>query len=172
MESEFTRELDKLSKSEAETTSFWQAKFSALNQTFLRTDTELRLLRGDLESREQEREEFRSRYELLAREIRERDEEIRNLKGQIRGLKEWVSTSTRSDGTARTSDEVFGEGMARLGNGLLNWVLVHFRRGRVGECLFFSFGLHFGGERGWKVVCRVGWGFFHLKWKVFFRLKR
>lgn len=55
------------------------------------------------------------------------------LKAQVRGLKEWVSVSTRADGQAQTSDEVFGEGMARLGNGLQNWVLVNFRRARVGE---------------------------------------
>ncbi|KAM7206313.1 AKAP7 2'5' RNA ligase-like domain containing protein [Rhypophila sp. PSN 637] len=151
MESEFTRELDKLSRSESETSSFWQAKYSSLNQQYLRTDTELRLLRSEQqqqanssseksqnqererqEQQQQEREAlFRSRYESLARQLRERDDEIRTLQGQIRGLKEWVSTSTRSDGTAQTSDEVFGEGMARLGNSLQNWVLVNFRRAKI-----------------------------------------
>lgn len=43
--------------------------------------------------------------------------------------------STRSDGQAQTSDEVFGEGMAKLGNGLQNWVLVNFRRAKIGELL-------------------------------------
>ena len=33
-----------------------------------------------------------------------------------------------------TSDEVFGDGMARLGNGLQNWVTVNFRRARLGMC--------------------------------------
>ncbi|KAK4214462.1 AKAP7 2'5' RNA ligase-like domain-containing protein [Rhypophila decipiens] len=167
MESEFTRELDKLSRSESETSSFWQAKYSSLNQQYLRTDTELRLLRSEQQQQQQqqqtssseksqnqerERQEqqqqqqqqqqereaaaaaaalFRSRYESLARQLRERDDEIRTLQGQIRGLKEWVSTSTRSDGTAQTSDEVFGEGMARLGNSLQNWVLVNFRRAKI-----------------------------------------
>ncbi|KAM7217745.1 hypothetical protein V8F06_006879 [Rhypophila decipiens] len=152
MESEFTRELDKLSRSESETSSFWQAKYSSLNQQYLRTDTELRLLRSEQQQQQQqqansseksqnqerERQEqqerealFRSRYESLARQLRERDDEIRTLHAQIRGLKEWVSTSTRSDGTAQTSDEVFGEGMARLGNSLQNWVLVNFRRAKI-----------------------------------------
>jgi hypothetical protein len=69
-----------------------------------------------------------------AREVVEhKDGEIARLQAQVRGLKEWVSVSTRADGQAQTSDEVFGEGMARLGNGLQNWVLVNFRRARVGK---------------------------------------
>lgn len=55
----------------------------------------------------------------------------------MRGLKEWVSTSTRTDG--QTSDEVFGDGMARLGNGLQNWVIVNFRKAKMGEFLLFIF---------------------------------
>ena len=134
MEREFTRELDKLSQNESETATFWQSKHSALNQQFLRTDTELRLLRSEVEVREAEREELRQGWEVLRRELKERDDEIRGLRGQVRGLKEWVSTSTRTDG--QTSDEVFGDGMARLGNGLQNWVIVHFRKAKMGE--FFS----------------------------------
>ncbi|KAK3946397.1 hypothetical protein QBC46DRAFT_415392 [Diplogelasinospora grovesii] len=131
MESEFQRELDKLSTTESETALFWQAKHSALNQQFLRTDTELRLLRTEVELREAERNELRAGWESMRRDLRERDAEVRNLKSQIRGLKEWVSNSTRSNGQAQTSDEVFGDGMARLGNGLQNWVLVHFRKAKL-----------------------------------------
>ena len=130
METEFQRELDKLSQNESETASFWQAKHSALNQQFLRTDTELRLLRAELDVREAEREELRSGWETMKREVRERDDEIRDLKAQVRGLKEWVSTSTKADSS--TSDEVFGDGMARLGNGLQNWIIVNFRRAKLG----------------------------------------
>lgn len=129
METEFQRELDKLSQNESETASFWQAKHSALNQQFLRTDTELRLLRAELDVREAEREELRSGWETMKREVRERDDEIRDLKAQVRGLKEWVSTSTKADSS--TSDEVFGDGMARLGNGLQNWIIVNFRRAKL-----------------------------------------
>lgn len=73
-----------------------------------------------------------------------REEEARSLRAQVRGLKEWVSTSTRALGGSdgRTSDEVFGEGMARLGNGLQNWVIMNFRRAKVqGEfgCVELSF---------------------------------
>jgi hypothetical protein len=72
-----------------------------------------------------------------ARDLVDRKEdEVAELRAQVRGLKEWVSVSTRADGEAQTSDEVFGEGMSRLGNGLQNWVLVNFRRARVGECGF------------------------------------
>jgi hypothetical protein len=126
MEGEFRRELDRLSANESETASFWQARHSALNQQFLRTDTELRLLRAEAES-------LRAGSEAAARALRGRDAEIRDLRAQVRGLKEWVSTSTRSDGQTRTSDEVFGDGMARLGNGLQNWVIVNFRKVRLGK---------------------------------------
>lgn len=131
MEREFHRELDKLSQNESETATFWQAKHSALNQQYLRTDTELRLLRAEVEVREGEREELREGWEVLRRELKERDEEIRGLRGQVRGLKEWVSNSTRTDG--QECDEVFGEGMARLGNGLQNWVIVNFRKAKISE---------------------------------------
>lgn len=132
METEFQRELDKLSHNESETASFWQAKHSALNQQFLRTDTQLRLLRDEMRTRETETEEVtRGWRDALRTELAGRDDEIRDLRAQIRGLKEWVSTSTRADGTANTSDEVFGEGMARLGNGLQNWVITNFRRAKI-----------------------------------------
>ncbi|KAK0635001.1 hypothetical protein B0T17DRAFT_611933 [Bombardia bombarda] len=131
METEFTRELDKLSTTESEVASFWQAKYSALNQQFLRSDTDVRLLRAEVELREAERGELRSGCEAARRDVRQRDDEIRSLRSQIHGLKEWVSTSTRSDGQAQTSDEVFGDGMTRLGNGLQNWVLVNFRRAKI-----------------------------------------
>ncbi|UNI16149.1 hypothetical protein JDV02_002615 [Purpureocillium takamizusanense] len=129
MESEFHRELDKLSQNESETATFWQAKHSALNQQFLRTDTELRLLRAEVDVREAERAELRQGWEVLRRELRERDDEVRGLRGQVRGLKEFVSTSTRTG--SQTSDEVFGDGMARLGNGLQNWVIMHFRKAKL-----------------------------------------
>lgn len=131
MEREFQRQLDKLSQNESETTTFWQTKYSQLNQQFLRTDTELRLLRNEVEVREEEREELRQGWEMLHRELKERDDDIRGLRGQVRGLKEFVSTSTRTDG--QTSDEVFGDGMTRLGNGLQNWVIVNFRKAKMGE---------------------------------------
>lgn len=136
METQFQRELDKLSANESETASFWQAKHSALNQQFLRTDTELRLLRAEVDLREAEREELRAGWETMRRSLRERDDEVRDLRVQVRGLKEWVSNSTRSDGQTQTSDEVFGDGMANLGNGLQNWVIVHFRRARLGKPWF------------------------------------
>lgn len=129
MEREFTKELDKLSQNESETATFWQAKHSTLNQQFLRTDTELRLLRAEVDVRTAEREELREGWEVLRRELKERDDEVRGLRGQVRGLKEWVSTSTRTDG--QTSDEVFGDGMTRLGNGLQNWVIVNFRKAKL-----------------------------------------
>ncbi|KAK0674510.1 hypothetical protein QBC41DRAFT_297598 [Cercophora samala] len=64
-----------------------------------------------------------------------KDEEIAQLKDQIRGLKEFVSKSGSGTGIngagQTTSDEVFGEGMGKLGNGLQNWVLVYWRRSKI-----------------------------------------
>ena len=131
MEREFARELDKLCQNESETAAFWQAKHSALNQQFLRTDAELRVLRSGVDAREAERAELRHGWEMLRGELRERDDEIRSLKGQIHALKKFVSTSTRADD--QTSDDVFGEAMAKLGNGLQNWVISNFRRAKLGK---------------------------------------
>ncbi|KAI5862370.1 RNA ligase-like domain-containing protein [Durotheca rogersii] len=114
MEVEFSRELDRLSQK---------------SQPFLRADTELRLLRAEVEVKEAERAELREGQAALQRELRERDEEIRSLRGHIAGLKQWVSTSTtRGD---QASDEEFGDAMAKLGNGLQNWVIMHFRRAKL-----------------------------------------
>ncbi|KAK0386840.1 hypothetical protein NLU13_5153 [Sarocladium strictum] len=135
MEREFTRELDKLSRRESETATFWQAKHSALHQQFLRADTDLRLLRTDAEAREREREELRNSWEMLRRTLAERDGEARALKAQVRGLKEFVSTSTRTDGQQSATDESLAEAMARLGNGLQNWELSDAIRAEAGESL-------------------------------------
>lgn len=132
------RELAK----QSETASFWQAKHSALNQQFLRTDTELRLLRDDtrqaaetIDDGNGDRHQFThgdgAWRDMMVSELAARDDEIRTLRAQVRGLKEWVSTSTRADGTASVSDEVFGEGWARLGNGLQNWVITNFRKAKL-----------------------------------------
>ncbi|EJP64054.1 uncharacterized protein BBA_07059 [Beauveria bassiana ARSEF 2860] len=136
MERTFQTQLDRLSAAESETAMFWQNKHSALNTKHLRTDTELRLLRAKVDVREAERAELRQGWEVLRqgsevlrRELKERDDEVRRLRGQVRGLKEWVSTSTRADG--QTSDEVFGDGMTRLGNGLQNWVISNFRKAKL-----------------------------------------
>ncbi|KAI1210449.1 uncharacterized protein F4807DRAFT_66639 [Annulohypoxylon truncatum] len=129
MESEFTLELEKLCQREGETASFWQAKHSSLNQQFARAETELQLLRAEVDVREAERAELREGWEVLRRELKERDDEIRSLKGHIAGLKQWVSTSTARG--HQTSDEEFGDSMTKLGNGLQNWVIVHFRRAKL-----------------------------------------
>lgn len=122
------RELAK----ESETASFWQAKHSALNQQFLRTDTEFRLLRDDATARESEMDDAKRGWrDVMENEVASRDDEIRALKVQVRGLKDWVSTSTRADGTANMSDEVLGEGWAKLGNGLQNWVITNFRKAKL-----------------------------------------
>ncbi|KAG5998910.1 hypothetical protein E4U43_002347 [Claviceps pusilla] len=128
MREDFSQQLHELRQNETETATFWQAKHSALNQQFLRTDTELRVLKAEAHDREAERRELRQGWDTLRREVKEREDEISLLRKQVRDMKKFLSTSTRTDG--QTTDEVFGEGMARLGNGLQNWVITHFRRAR------------------------------------------
>ncbi|KAK7980596.1 hypothetical protein PG989_013053 [Apiospora arundinis] len=130
LEAEFARQVELLSQNESETAAFWQTKHSNLNQQFLRTDTELRLLRAEVDVRDAEREEFKEGWDLLKRELRERDDEVRRLQALNRGLKEQVSTSTRAY-HEQTSDDQFGDDMARLGNGLQNWIIVHFRKAKI-----------------------------------------
>lgn len=123
MERDFRRERNRLSQAESETAVFWQARYSALNRQFLDADAALRVLRAEADRRSAEREDLLQSWELLHRRLRERDDEVRSLK-------DFVSTSTRSDG--QTSDD-FGDAMAKLANGLQNWVIVHFRKARLGE---------------------------------------
>jgi len=156
MESEFSAELTTLSHkltNESETVQFWQQKHSSLNQTFLQTDTDLRLLKQEIagfaEAREErdrdiktrisslilDRDAFREAYNEAMGEVRGKEEMVRTLQGQVRGLKSWVSSSSKVG--EQVSDEVFGEEMRRLGNGLQNWVITHFRRVRIGRFLCF-----------------------------------
>ncbi|KAI0872467.1 hypothetical protein GGS24DRAFT_518529 [Hypoxylon argillaceum] len=125
-EAEFTRALDRLSQNESETASYWQTRYSNLNQQFLRVDAELRVLRTEVDVREAEKTELREEWELLQAELSERDSEIRSLRSHITGLKQWVSTNTKK--SDQTSDEEFGETVATLRNGLQNWVVSHFRK--------------------------------------------
>ncbi|KAH8796483.1 hypothetical protein BGZ57DRAFT_747372 [Hyaloscypha finlandica] len=150
MVDEFDRELTTLSHkltNESETANFWQQKHSSLNQTFLKTDTELRLLRQEVSGFEQvkesrdrdiktrisslmlDRDAFREAYNEAMGELRVKEEVIKSLQGQVRGLKSFVSTSSKMD--EQVTDEAFGERMQRLGNGLQNWVITNFRRVKI-----------------------------------------
>ena len=154
MEDEFERELTQLSHkltNESETAIFWQQKHSSLNQTFLKTDTDLRLLRqemsGLMSSREErdrdiktrisslmlDRDAFREAYNEAMGELRGKDDMIKALQGQVWGLKSFVSSSSKMD--EQVTDEAFGERMQRLGNGLQNWVITGFRRAKIGTLI-------------------------------------
>lgn len=150
MENEFERELTQLSHkltNESETAIFWQQKHSTLNQTFLKTDTDLRLLRQEVNTFQQSREErdrdiktrisslmldrdaFREAYNEAMGELRAKEDMIKALQGQVWGLKSFVSTSSKMD--EQVTDEAFGEYMQRLGNSLQNWVITNFRRAKI-----------------------------------------
>jgi len=73
MEDVFQRELTQYSHklvNERETAEFWQSKHSALNQNYLKTDTELRILRSDFSnlavSREDRDRDIKTRISSLA----------------------------------------------------------------------------------------------------------
>ncbi|ROT43731.1 hypothetical protein SODALDRAFT_327945 [Sodiomyces alkalinus F11] len=110
METEFSRQLERLAHAECDAATAWQGRLAAV-------EGELGFLGAEAEA--------------LRRQVAEKERESVGLRAQVRGLKAFVSSSTRTDGQAATSDEVFGDGMAKLGNGLQNWVIVHFRRAKI-----------------------------------------
>lgn len=67
-----------------------------------------------------DRDAFREAYNEAMGEIKMKDEEVRELRTQIRGLKAWVSVSGKT--TEQVADESFGERWRMLGNGLQKFV--------------------------------------------------
>ncbi|RCI13253.1 hypothetical protein L249_0346 [Ophiocordyceps polyrhachis-furcata BCC 54312] len=136
LEEEMARMQRDFLRDESQTSTFWQAKHSALHRQFLESDTELRLLRSEAERRTDERDDLLRGREVLRRELGRRDDDVRRLAAQVRGLKDFVvSSSTRCLGAAaaaqQASDDVFGDAMAWLANGLQNWVIINFRRAKL-----------------------------------------
>jgi activating signal cointegrator complex subunit 1 len=152
MEEEFSREIQTLGEkltNESEISTYWQQKHSALNQQYLKADTDLHVLRHDVAAREKLREDrdkdvktrisslmldrdtLREGYHLLKTELKHKEDEVLKLKSQVKGLKDFVSTNSRTDG--QVTDEVFGEMMQRLGNGMQNWVIQNFRKAKLGR---------------------------------------
>jgi hypothetical protein len=174
MADEFERELTGLLEkltAEKETSQFWQHKHSSLNQTYLKADTDLRLLRQELSTYENRKEDkerdiktrisslmldrdaFREAYNEAMGELRGKEEEVARLRESVRGLKSWVSLSGRSE--EQVTDESVGEGGRRLGNGVQNWCVAHFRRVKIGKLIFISL-LSVGARRSpVSVVSRV-----------------
>ncbi|TGO23876.1 hypothetical protein BPAE_0118g00030 [Botrytis paeoniae] len=128
-----------------ETLHLLQAAHSTLHTNYLATDSQLRLLQSahadcpsaaEVQSRVGalmlDRDAFREAYNDAMGEMRGKDEEIMALRGQVRGLKEWVSSSGRGGvGGEQVTDEVVAEKMQWIGNALQNWVISNFRRGRI-----------------------------------------
>jgi activating signal cointegrator complex subunit 1 len=96
------------------------------------TETELRVSRLEEDARPAKLTEMRAALDAARRDVAMRDVEIRELKDQVQGLKTWVSSSTRSSNQEQTSDAAFRASMTRLGNELQNWILVNFRRCKIG----------------------------------------
>lgn len=155
MENEFERELTQLSHKlthETEAAVYWQQKHCALNQTLLKTETDLRLLRAELTGYQNSKEErdrdiktrisslmldrdsFREAYNEAMGDLRAKDDMIKALQSQVWGLKSFVSSSSKVD--EQVSDEAFGERMQRLGNMLQNWVITGFRKAKISMSTF------------------------------------
>lgn len=152
MEAQFARELtslgDRLTR-EAEKATFWEKKYSTLDQRYLKTDTDLRILQHDMAVRETQLEErdrdistrisslkidrdaFREGYNSTQRRLEDKEQEVDELRNQVKGLKEFVSTNTRTEG--QITDEAFADLMQNLGNGLQNWVISSFRKTKIGQ---------------------------------------
>ncbi|KAL8281879.1 hypothetical protein RB597_009548 [Gaeumannomyces tritici] len=126
-EDEFRKALDNLSHNESENAGFWQSSHGQLNRQFMHVDAELRDARAELEDLRDEREDLRAGWDASRRDLAAREREVTNLKGQVRGLKDWLATSTRAAGVA-PADDVFADGFSRLFNGLQNWLVGSFRR--------------------------------------------
>ena len=84
-----------------------------------------------------DRDAFREAYNEALNELRSKEEEVRTLQGQVRGLKSWVSSTGSSKGAEQVTDEAFAEAMQRLGNGLQNWVITNCRRIKIGMSIVF-----------------------------------
>ena len=108
MEEAFARELQQLGEklnNESDTSKYWQQKHSALNQQFLKTDTDLRILRHEAAGWDKQREErdkdvktrisslmldrdtLREGYHLLKSDLKHKDEEISRLRTPSQRLK-------------------------------------------------------------------------------------
>ena len=135
---------------EAESSIFWQQRYSSLNQTFLKTDTDLRLLRHDIQLGKEDRDRdiktrisslmldrdaFREAYNEAMGDLRGKEETVKELQDQVWKLKNFISTSSKM--LEQVTDDGFGESMQRLGNGLQNWVITNFRRAKIGGLAYF-----------------------------------
>lgn len=76
-----------------------------------------------------DRDAFREAYNDAMAEKKSKEDTVRELQAQVRGLKSFVSSSSKMD--EQISDEALAEMMATLGNGLQNWVISNFRRARL-----------------------------------------
>ncbi|KAI1430668.1 hypothetical protein GGR50DRAFT_168818 [Xylaria sp. CBS 124048] len=126
LEAESNRTVDRLFQNEIRTASYWESKYSALKQEYIKKTVELEEFGNGLDIIEEENAQWRGEYDSMRRALEDRDSEIRSLRSQIAGLKQWVSTNTKK--SDQTSDEEISETVMKLRNSLLNWVLSHFRK--------------------------------------------
>ncbi len=123
--------------------TFWQDKHEEFQEKYLRAESEVRILRANMIERDSmwkrewerknehillERDRCQDGYHSAQKALREREEEVQELRRHILGLKHNISTWTKIEG--QVSDDVFTERIRSLGHDLQNWTINHFRRAK------------------------------------------
>ena len=76
-----------------------------------------------------ERDSLRGKYEAARAAAQDKDDEVELLRKQVQGLKQWVSSSGRTEG--QVTDSAIRTSVSDLAAGLQNWVLKNFRRSKL-----------------------------------------
>ena len=125
--------------------TFWQGKHGEIQDKYLKAESEARVLRANMFERDHlrknewerkhehllaERDRCQDGYHAIQKTLREREDEIQQLRHHILGLKRNISTWTKVEG--QVSDDVFTERIRTLGHDLQNWTINNFRRAKKG----------------------------------------
>lgn len=153
LEASFVAELSHLSTALSETASelqelrsdhqHLQDSWTGLNLDFSAIRNENLRLRSELEDKEDQERESRTRISSLIIErdtlrgrcessraaAQDKSDEVESLRAQVQGLKRWVSSSGRSEG--QVTDSAIQTAVLDLAAGVQNWVLRSFRRSKL-----------------------------------------
>ena len=132
--------------------TLWQGKHDEIKEKYLKAESEARILRANMFDRDHlwkkewerkhehllaERDRFQDGYHAAQKTLREREDEIQQLRHHILGLKRDISTWTKVEG--QVSDDVFTERIRTLGHDLQNWTIINFRRAKKGMLTSVTF---------------------------------
>ena len=124
---------------------FWVRKHQEAHRNSYKLEGEVQMLQTKLVDRDilwkaelerkhsyllLEHERCRDGYHTAQKAVQEREEEVRELRQQVFGLKRNISTWTKTEG--QITDDVFMEKIRSLGHDLQNWTISNFRKARIG----------------------------------------